>query len=133
MLEGSRIVDKAAQELSPDEFKNSSIRDVMSAVFNFHKENKEITAPKLINHFSQSPEIAALITEAVGALEMIGDKDKALVECIAAMKRDCIRERMDMIQDAIRAAHSRNDEAKVAELAGEFNRLNNEVRKMAKV
>ncbi|MFA6321338.1 MAG: DNA primase [Candidatus Omnitrophota bacterium] len=123
MMEGSRAVEKIAQSLSPDEFKDSSIRDVVSAVFDFYKANKEITAPRLINHFSESPGAAALITEAVGVAEIIGDKEKALNDCIAKIKKDNLEERKSLIQDAIKAAHSQKNDSRVMELVTEYNEL----------
>ncbi len=123
MLEGRNIIDRVAQALSPDEFKNSSIRDVVNAIFDLHKENKEITPSRLINHLSESAEAAALITEAVGISEIIGDKEKALNDCIAKIKRDNLKERMTMIQDAIRIAHNQKNDDRVKELVSEYNEL----------
>ncbi len=123
MLEGSRVIDKIVEVLSPDEFKDSSIRDVVNAIFSFHKENKQISPSRLINYLSESPEAAALITEAVGLSEMVGDKEKALSDCIAKIKKDNIKERMAMIQDAIRIAHNQKNDARVNELVAQYNDL----------
>ncbi|MDD5136516.1 MAG: toprim domain-containing protein, partial [Candidatus Omnitrophica bacterium] len=133
MMEGANVIEKAAAALSPDEFKDTSIRDIVTAVFEFHKQNKEVTPSRLINHLSDSPGAAHLITEAVGLSEMVGDKDKALSDCIARMKKDNLKERMAMIQDAIRLAHNQKNDNRVSELAAQFNELNNELIKMAKV
>ncbi len=133
MMEGSHIVDKIAPVLSPDEFRNSSIRDVVGVIFGLHKENKEITPSRLINHLSESPEAAALITEAVGISESIGDKDKALADCIAKIKSDNLKEQRAMVQDAIGTAHNQKNGLKVNELVAEFSRLENEIRKLGKV
>ena len=123
MLEGGKIVDRIAEALSPDDFKNSSIRDVVNAIFDLHKENKEITPSRLINHLSESAEAATLITEAVGISEIIGDKEKALNDCIARIKSDNLKERRTMIQDAIRIAHNQKNEERVKELVSEYNEL----------
>lgn len=123
MMEGARVVEKVVQVLSPDEFKDSSIRDVVNAIFDFYKANKEITPPRLINHLSESPGAATLITEAVGLSEMVGDKDKALNDCIAKIKKDNLKERMSLVQDAIKAAHSQKNDDRVTELVAEYNEL----------
>ena len=133
MMEGSRIVDKIAQVLAPDEFKDSSIRDVVSAILVLHKENKEVTPSRLISHLSGVPSAATLITEAVGISESIADKDKALADCIAKIKSDNLKERRAMIQDAISAAHNQKNDNRVNELVAEFSRLENEIRKLNKV
>ncbi|MDD3905904.1 MAG: DNA primase [Candidatus Omnitrophica bacterium] len=123
LMEGGSFIEKIKQALSPDEFRNSSIRDIVSAAFKFNEENKEVTPSRLINHFSLSPDAATLITEAVSVSETIGDKDRALVDCIAKMKSDSVKERKAMIQDAIRIAHSQKDDNKVKELVAEYNEL----------
>ena len=123
MMEGPDIVERVTKALSPDDFKSSSIRDVVNAIIALHKENKEITPPRLINHLSESPDAAALITEAVGISEIIGDKEKALNDCIAKIKKDNLEERMSLIQEAIRAAHKQKDDSKVTELVAEYNEL----------
>ena len=96
---------------------------MVNAIFSFHKENKQISPSRLINYLSESPEAAALITEAVGLSEMVGDKEKALSDCIAKIKKDNIKERMAMIQDAIRIAHNQKNDARVNELVAQYNDL----------
>ena len=78
---------------------------------------------QVINHFSESAEAATLITEAVGISEIIGDKEKALSDCIARIKMDNLKERMAMIQDAISIAHKQKNDGKVKELVSEYNEL----------
>jgi DNA primase len=123
MAEDVKVIDRVAKALSAEEFKDSSIRDVVSAVFKLRKDNKDVTPSRLINHLSESPEAAALITEAVNLAESVGDKEKALSDCIARIKKDNLRERMTLIQDAIRSAHNQKNEAKVSELVSEYNEL----------
>ncbi|MDD5427990.1 MAG: DNA primase [Candidatus Omnitrophica bacterium] len=123
MMDGAKVVGKVTQSISSDEFKDSSIRDVVDAIFDLYKANKEITPPRLINHLSESPEAAALITEAVGVLEMVNDKDKALTDCIARIKKDNLEERKALIQDAIKAAHNQKNDSRVMELVTEYNEL----------
>ncbi len=123
MMDGPKIIERIAGVLSPDEFKNSSIRDVVNAVFELYKANKEITAPRLINHMSDSTDAAALITEAVGISEIIGNKEKALNDCVAKIKKDNLEERKTLIQDAIKIAHNQKNDMRVMELVTEYNEL----------
>jgi len=123
LLEGPSFIAKVKSALSPDEFKDSSIRDLVSAIFDLHKEHKEVNPSRLISHMSERTDAASLVSEAVGISEMIGDKEKALGDCIARIKKDNLKERMAMIQESIRIAHSQKDDARVKELVSEYNEL----------
>jgi len=121
LLGGERFVERIFSELSLDEFKNSSIRDAATAVFNLHKENKEIKIAKLINHLGGGGEAAALVSEAADLLEMLGDRDRAIADCIAKIKKDNIKDRLGMLQEAIKAAHGQKDDERVRSLVSEYN------------
>jgi len=123
LLEGPSFIAKVKSALSPDEFKDSSIRDLVSAIFDLHKEHKEVNPSRLISHMSERTDAASLVSEAVGISEMVGDKEKALGDCIARIKKDNLKERMAMIQESIRIAHSQKDDARVKELVSEYNEL----------
>ena len=123
MMEGGKIVDTIAKALSADEFKDSSVRDVVNAILALHKENKNITPSRLVSHLSDSPGAADLITEAAEIAEMIGDKEKAASDCIARIKKDNLKDRMSALQDAIRSAHSQKNDNRVKELVAEYNEL----------
>lgn len=123
LFEGENFVSRIKDALLPDEFRNSAVRDVVNAIFDMHKENKEITPSRLMNHMSASPEATALISEAVSLSEMMHDKEKALTDCITRIKKDNMRDRLNMIQEAIRAAHSKKDEDKVKDLVMKYNEL----------
>lgn len=123
MMEGPAAIDRITKLILPEEFKDTSIREVVNAIIALHKENREATPSRLVNHLSESQTAAALITEAAGLSEIITDKEKALNDCVARIKRDNIKDRMAVIQEAIRAAHSRKDETKVNELVAEYSEL----------
>jgi len=123
LLEGEKYVGKVAESLSIDDFKNSSIRDLVSLALNLYKEKKDVTAARLINYLPGNSDAVSLISEAVGISEVVKDRDKALSDCIAKIKRDNIKVRLGMMQDAIRLAHSQKDEDKVKALVNEYNEL----------
>lgn len=123
LLEGEKYVGKVAELLSIDDFKNSSIRDLVSLALNLYKEKKDVTAARLINYLPGNSDAVSLISEAVGISEVVKDRDKALSDCIAKIKRDNIKVRLGMMQDAIRLAHSQKDEDKVKALVSEYNEL----------
>lgn len=123
LLEGGPYVDRVLHVLTLDEFKNSTVRDIVGAISALHKENKEINPAKLMNLFGSNGEAVALISESVSILDILADRDKALEDCIARIKEDNTKERLTMIQEAIRIAHSQKDEDRVHRLVTEYNNL----------
>ena len=123
LLEGRDFVDRVASALAMEEFKNSSVRDIVSIIFGLRKENRQITPASLMNHLGSNTEAAMFISEAASMLEILSDKDKALDDCIARIKKDNLKDQLDMLQDAIRLAHGQKDEDKVRELVTRYNDL----------
>jgi hypothetical protein len=115
--------DIVKRALPLEEIKSSALRDIVDAIFLLRKDNKEISAVRLISHFGASSESASLISEAVNILDSLDDKEKALDDCIARIKSDSVKDRLTMLQEAIRAAHSQKDAEKVKELVSEYNGL----------
>ena len=122
LLDGGSFIERISQMLSTEEFKNSSIRDAVSAIFRLHKErNETITPAQLINHLGNSAAISALISEAAGALETIRDKERAMSDCIARIRKDNIKDRLQRLQEEINTAYNQRDEEKANKLVAEFN------------
>jgi DNA primase len=123
LMGGGPYVDRTMSALSLDEFKDSSVRDAVGAIFSLHKENKEINPAKLISLLGSNGETVSIISEAVSFLEIISDKGRALEDCIARIKKDNIKDRLSMLQEAIRIAHGQKDEDMVRRLVGEYHDL----------
>lgn len=124
LLDGNgAYADIVKRSLPLEEIRSSSVRDIVDAVLLLRKENKEINAARLMNHFGSGSEAASLISEAVSMLDSLDDKERALHDCILRIKKDNIKDRLTMIQEAIRMAHSQKDETKVKELVAEYNGL----------
>jgi hypothetical protein len=123
LMGGGPYVDRTMSALSLDEFKDSSVRDAVGAIFSLHKENKEINPAKLISLLGSNGETVSIISEAVSFLEIISEKGRALEDCIARIKKDNIKDRLSMLQEAIRIAHGQKDEDMVRRLVGEYHDL----------
>ncbi|MCX5686156.1 MAG: DNA primase [Candidatus Omnitrophica bacterium] len=123
LLEGGSLAGKAFAEIAPDEFRNSSVRELVKLIFTLNKDNRQISPARLISQTSGSAEAANLISEAVGILEIVKDKDKTMADCISRIKKDNLRERLNMLQEAIRAAHNQKDEDRMKALVSEYNDL----------
>lgn len=123
LLEGESFVRRTKESLSLDEFKDSSVRDVVKAVYDLSKEEKNITAVRLMNHFDNNEDAADLISESVHISETLDNKDKILLDCIAKIKRDNVKDRLSRLQDAIKAAHASKDDGLVTKLVSEYTEL----------
>jgi DNA primase len=122
-LEGGRYLDIIKLQLSVEELKDTSIREAVVAAIKMHGDNTEVTATRLMTGLSRSPEDVKLVSEAASMTETISDKDKALSDCIARIKKDNLKDRLDGIQQQIKMAHARHDEEAVKRLVFEYNEL----------
>jgi DNA primase len=123
MLDGGAFVDAVKSSLAPEEFKNTSIRDVVNAIFDMRCRNLEISPAKLINHMNNSPEAAMLVSEAVNLSEVIADKEKVLADCIARLKKDNVNYQLAELRSAIKLAQDSSDETRLNDLVREYDSL----------
>lgn len=123
MLEGGEFVKEVREKLSADEFKDSSIRDIVKAVLDLSKDGKAVTPVKLISHLENNEAAAILIPEAVNLAETLSNKEKVLSDCIAKIKKDNMNDRLGRLQEAIKSAHSSKDDSLVTRLVTEYTEL----------
>ena len=123
MLEGGKYIDSVKSQLKLDELKDTSVRDVASVVFRLHDANIEVTAVKLMTELSESPEGVKLVSEAASIVETITNNDKALSDCVAKIKKDNLKDSLDIIQQEIKMAHTRHDEEAVKKLVSAYSEL----------
>lgn len=123
LLEGENFIRRAKDSLSLDEFKDSLVRDVVKAIYDLSRQEKNITAVRLMNHFDNNEDAADIISEAVHISETLDNKEKVLLDCIAKIKRDNVKDRLARLQDAIKAAHASKDDSLVTKLVSEYTEL----------
>ena len=123
LLEGESFIRRAKEALAPEEFRDSTVRDIVKAVYDLSKSEKGVTAVRLMNHFDNNEDATDLLSEAVTILETLDNKEKVLLDCAARIKRDNVKDRLERLQDAIKSAHASKDEALVTKLVGEYTQL----------
>jgi len=123
LLEGESYVKKVRESLSPDEFKDSSVRDVVKAVLDLSKDDRSINAVKLMNYFENNDAATALISESVHLSETLDNKERVLCDCIARIKKDNVKDVLGRLQDAIKLAHDSKDDTLVTKLVTEYTEL----------
>jgi len=123
LLEGPGTVDKIKGKLKEDDFKDTTARDVVSAIFGFRDKNEDVSPASLISHLGSDSKAAFLVSEAVSISDTIMDKERALEDCVARIKKDNLKDRLERIQQEIREAHSLKEENRVKRLVTEYNAL----------
>jgi len=123
LLEGPGTVDKIKGKLTEDEFKDTTTRDVANAIFGFRDKNEDVSPASLISHLGSDSKAAFLVSEAVSISDTIMDKERALEDCVARIKKDNLKDRLERIQREIREAHSLKEEDRVKRLVTEYNAL----------
>lgn len=123
LFAGGDFIEKIRGRLTLDELKDSSIREIAGSVYELHKANTEVSPARLISHMGNKQDVSILISEAVNILEILSNKDKALEDCVARIKKDNVMDRLGRIQESIRQAHSQHDDDKVRHLMSEYNNL----------
>jgi len=88
LLEGGETVKNIQERLLLEEFRSTTVRDVVGAIFEMHSRGSSINAASLINHLGNNSEAAILVSEAVNISEMLVDRQKALEDCISKIHRD---------------------------------------------
>lgn len=123
MLESGSYVANISRELTPDEFKDSTARDVVNLIYEMHGSGQAINPAKLISHLGIGTEAARVVSEAVNILEFLTDKDKALADCVTRIKKDNIHDKLDALQAEIQQAHNKKDEDRCNQLVAEYDSL----------
>ena len=123
LLDGGNFISEVKERLSLEEFKDSSVRDVVKAAFDLYEDKKNINPARLISYLENSSDSATLISEAAGLSEIVIDKERTLRDCIARIKADNVKDQLAMLQQAIKTAYDSNDEEKVRELVIKYDGL----------
>jgi DNA primase len=123
MLEGESFLKQIRESLSLDEFKDSSVRDIVKAMLDMSTEDKSVDAVKLMNHFENNDAATTLIAESVHLSETLDNKERVLGDCIARIKKDNVKDILARLQDAIKMAHDSKDDTLVTKLVTEYTEL----------
>jgi DNA primase len=123
ILEGESFLKKIRESLSLDEFKDSSVRDIIKAVLDMSTDDKSVSAVKLMNHFENNDAATTLISESVHLSETLDNKERVLCDCIARIKKDNVKDVLGRLQGAIKMAHDSKDDTLVTKLVAEYTEL----------
>jgi hypothetical protein len=123
LLEGEEFIRKVKELVSPDEFKDTSVRDALQAILSLHGKHGAVSPAIVINHLGMNSEAALVISEAVTEADSFGDRDKVLSDCIARIRKNNREDQCARLQSAIKTAHESKDEAGLKKLLEEYNAI----------
>jgi DNA primase len=123
MIEGADLIKKIMKLLPAEEYRTSTVRDIATLIYGMHSQNRTVNPAQLISHLGIGTEASAVVSEAANILEFLTDKEKTLDDCVARIKKDNIQDKLNALQAQIRAAHTKQDEAKWKELVTEYDSL----------
>lgn len=123
ILQEAELIHKISNDISPSDFQDRQLGKIMATVFELVRLGKAIDPHKLLHHFTDDAEISSLVCELTAKDEELLDREKAVKECVARLKKQATRNTRDKICEAIRDAQKLNDQSRLTHLLHEFNDL----------
>lgn len=123
ILQEEELIHKISDDISPGDFQDRQLSKIMETVFELVRLGKTIDPRKLLHHFSDDAEISSLVCELSAKDEELIDREKAVKECVARLKKQGTRNTRDKLCEAIKDAQKLNDQVRLTHLLHEFNDL----------
>jgi len=122
LIDNNNFIKIVKESLSPEDFQDPVIKDIVNVLFRCGEESKAITPGKLINHL-ENAEAHKFIPELMDCIEPVIDKEKTLADCVLKIKQDNLKEKLNRLQVEIALAQTRADEDRITKLISECNML----------
>jgi DNA primase len=122
MLEDMKVVNAVKDNLTPFDFKNPDIRNLVETLFSMDAGGTFVDAGRLINYLEDkvAPHVISFI---VNEDMEIKDKDRNVSDCIKTIKREERDRTLKDIQNRLLIAQKNGYEDEAKSLLAEFNRL----------
>ncbi len=120
LLEDPKLWEKAEAEISADDFRYPSARQV----FEWLKQNQgtSLSYHKLLNRLEDETIKSFIVSHSMGELSFT-EKEKALGDCIRKIKRRKMDEHLEHLRRAISLAEGKGENNRVSELLKEYRSL----------
>jgi hypothetical protein len=122
MVDESYYAKRIKKELGYKHFNSPAAKMIAKLVFSICDKEDRITCSRIINHFKDNS-VSSLLAEVSHCAETITDKDRVLCDCIARIKKDSVKDRLQELKRQIREAESVKDRARIDKLLGDYNSL----------
>jgi len=122
MLEDAKVIDAVRNELKPLDFRNSSVRHIVEALFSIDTSDTLIDITRLINYLEDK--VSANVVSFIVNEEMeIKDKEKNVADCITVIKKENRNARLKDIQNRLAVVQKEGYIEEEKRLLDEFNQL----------
>lgn len=123
MLEESALINRVRESLKPDDFQDTMVSKMVSLLFRFLEEGKQIEMSCLLNHIG-SDEVSRFVCESACLSEPESQhKDKIIEDCIKRLQQKSLTSKKQCLHKEIKVAQQSGDEALLSRLVAEFNHL----------
>ncbi|MCQ9208097.1 MAG: DNA primase [Omnitrophica bacterium] len=122
MLKNEDAVGEIKNHLALEDFHDLRIREAMRVVYRVHTQGQGIKPDQLISYLG-STDAAELISRISSCTEELINRQKTLTDCIARIKMDNLKDRLNRLQREIKLAQGWGHKDKIIELVGKYNHL----------
>ncbi|MFH1198639.1 MAG: DNA primase [Candidatus Omnitrophota bacterium] len=122
MLEAPGLARYVKENLIPEDFKDERASRIVSLLFNFIEQGKEMGPSVLVNHIDEE-DIAQFICESAFLDVAQENKEKVVENCVCRMKDERLKNRRQNLHEEIKRAQALGDEEKLNILMQEFHNL----------
>lgn len=122
LIDEPQVLQVIEENLGLESFNNSPVLVIIKTVKELSREEKKINPAKLISYF-EDEETKNVISESVGLLETVLDREKVLKDCVARIKEDALKRELDSLRGEIKSAQDLRDAMKINDLMTRYNDL----------
>jgi len=122
MLDDKHTAKTVMERLTPEEFREPQIRTVIEEIYEMTKSGKIASSNKIILKMTDES-TQQMIAELAIAANVVIDKDKSIDDCIKSIKKENLKEEIDILQTKLKISHGSSDDGKTNELLEQYNKL----------
>jgi hypothetical protein len=126
-LEEESFIEATMKEITPSDFQDKRIREVISKIFDLFEQGKEVNGANLINSFEDQG-MQHWISQIIAKESIFsGDKKRIHTDYMNRMKKDRKKMQMKELQGKIGEAERQGCQSELDALLKEYNQLMKEV------
>lgn len=122
MLEERAFVERIRDALTPADFQDEKVFRIVSLMFDFVKEGKNIEPGSLINYLDDDEAISRIICESALLPEVSGqNKENIIDDCIKRIKNERLKQKRHHLHEQIKTAQAQGNQEELDRLMQEFH------------
>jgi len=122
MLSDAKLCALFHSSVALNDFRHHHLRKMADMIFAHTRAGGELS-PHALMHMCDDEALTAIITQAILEAEVVEDKARVAQDCIARIRKDSGKSKLQQIQELIKEAEAARDEQRVNELMREYSAL----------